>query len=382
MKKFILLLVVVAMLSVMFVGCAEQGEDAVDTSDAGAADATDADATDANAGAADADPDDPIAGLAVDENGDPYVIGYVGNEARSNWMASSIGFLGELWERAGGEFYSFVSESDMQLELSQMDDLMELDPDIIFVHPSDPHAIVPAVEKAREMGIPVVAIDMGVNGTDVDCYIHLSQSDLGVAQGNYMSEHFSEDNPGVVLELTGDLTSDTAKDRSDGFHSVVDGIDYIEVVQQIDTKWTSENAMDGVFDAFERRDDINAICVAADCLTQGVIEGLRQKDKLFPVGEDGHIFVTTIDGDPVGIAGIRDGYIDATPVNDPYLHVLIAFNVAVHILNDLPYESDYLIDPAIITADNVDDGGLWGDLPMGEYAEWPYVDQEYCPLPE
>jgi len=327
------------------------------------------------------DADNPLAGLAVDENGEPLVLGYIMNETSSGWMSASFGYTKSLWERAGGKFVSFVSDYDMDKEVTMMNDLKQMNPDAILVHPSDSYAIAPAVQQAREEGFPVFAVDMGVIGADLDSYISIDQRELGKACGEYIKENFSEDNPAVILEIAGGLEQNGAQLRQEGFHKAIEGVPYCEIVQVIDTGWSSDVAFDGIQDAFERNPEINVIYSHSDFMMQGILEGLRVKGKLVPRGEDGHITIASIDADPTGLKGIRDGYIDAIAENSPVMHSAITINVILAKLYGQPIEAEYKLPVPLVTPENVDSAERWANLPEGDYDSWPVQEQDIFPIP-
>lgn len=327
------------------------------------------------------DADNPLAGLAVKEDGTPYLLGYIYNETGSGWMANNTSYVESLWKRAGGEFYGFCSDYDLNKEISAMEDLKQMEPDVILVHPSDSSAIAPAVQSVMDAGYPVFAVDMGVTGAVLDSFIHADQVEMGRACGEYMVENFSKENPAVVLEIAGGLQQDGAQQRQKGFHEAVEGIDYIEIVQIIDGNWESSKAFDGVQDAFERNSKINAIYTHSDIMMQGIIEGLKVKDRLVPAGEEGHIVICSIDGDQTGMKGIRDGYVDAIAENNPVMHAAVAVNAMLAYLHGETIEEDYLLEVPVITAENVEDSQWWANLPEGDFDNWPVMEQDFCPIP-
>lgn len=385
MKKKIVLMILALVVLISVVGCtqsapvAEEPTDDVVVEEAETEEVVAEDAGEEEAVVEDAD--NPLAGKAVDENGDPYLLGYVLNETSSGWNTAGLGYIESLWKRAGGEFVSYVSDYDMNLELSMFDDLKQLDPDAILVHPSDSAAIAPAVQAAQDDGYPVFAMDMGVVGAQVDSYIHIDQVELGAACGEYVKENFSADNPAVILEIAGGLQQTGAQQRQEGFHSVVDNVDYAEIVQIIDTQWSSDIAFDGIQDAFELNDNINVVYSHSDFMMQGILEGLRVKDKLIPRGDDGHIVICSIDGDPTGLKGMRDGYIDAIAEHSPVLHAAITVNVILAELYGQDYEADYTLPVILITPENVESMDRWANLPSGEYDTWPVLNQDVFPIP-
>jgi len=376
MKK-IFSIVMILVLTLSFVGCAT---DAV-VEEVPAAEEAVVEEAAAEEAPATEDVDNPLAGMAVDENGDPYLLGYILNETSSGWMSAGLGYITSIWERAGGEIVSYVSDYDMALELSMFDDLKQLDPDVILVHPSDSAAIAPAVQTARDEGYPVFAMDMAVTGADVDSYIHIDQVQLGEGCGRFVAENFSADNPAVILEIAGGLQQSGAQQRMEGFHNIIDEVDYAEIIQVVDTGWSSDVAFDGIQDAFERDDTINVLYTHSDFMMQGILEGLRAKGKLIPAGEEGHILLCSIDGDPTGLKGMRDGYIDAIAEHSPVLHVAISVNVMLAELYGKDYVQDYTLPVIMITPDNVESMDRWANLPSGEFDNWPVLDQDVFPIP-
>ena len=322
-----------------------------------------------------------IAGLAVKKDGTPYMLGVVANEMRSGWMTAWIGYSKSLWERMGGKFNFFVSEYNMDVELAQMTDLMQLKPDCIFVHPSDSHAIAPAVDKARKAGYPIIAVDVGVTGAEVDGFVHINQQDMGKGEGQYVEKAFSASNPAVVLELTGGLEQDIAIERRDGFDNEVKNVPYIKIVQEIDTKWSADTAMQSVMDALERDPTINCIYGHSDFFVQGILQGLKLKNKLIPAGQQGHIVVCSIDGDPTGLKGIRDGFIDADAENNPVLFAAVAVNMAVAKVHGLDIPAEVVLSPAVITKATVSAPERWGLLPSGQFDKWPVLNQSFFKIP-
>ena len=391
--KVIACLLVVFLLLAVFAGCDKTATE--DTTDTTATDTTDAEVEDTttdtgtdtettdtgDAVEPDAGDDFPLAGMAVDENGDPYLLGYVGSEIASGWMSACIGYSDSLWTRAGGEFISMVSENNAELELTLMNDMIEMGPDIIWVHPTDSFAISPGVEAAREAGIPVFAIDMAVSGTDVDCFVHLSQSGMGANVGQAMVDFFSADNPAVVLEIGGSLKQDAAVLRKEGYDSVVDECDYVNIDQTVFCEWNNDLSMNAVMDAFERNPEINAIYTHSDSMINGIIEALRQKDLLVPVGEEGHIYLGSIDCDPTGVNGLVEGYVDVNAEHSPPLHVSTAANLALALLYGQEIPNEVVVGSVLRTKDTAADS--WGAWDPDDVANWPYVDQaeEYFAIP-
>jgi ABC-type sugar transport system substrate-binding protein len=116
-------------------------------------------------------------------------------------------------------------------------------------------------------------------------------------------------------------------------------------------------------------------------MMQGVLEGLRVKNKLFPAGEENHIVICSIDGDRTGLKGVRDGYIDAIAEHSPVLHAAITVNVILAELYGQDYDAEYVLPVPLITKDNVESSERWANLPDGEFDTWPVLAQDVFPIP-
>lgn len=321
----------------------------------------------------------PLAGLAVREDGTPMKLGYIMNETGSGWMATSYGYTKALWENAGGEFVGYVSDYDSEFEADSIDQLMELGVDAILVHPGDSYAIAPKVAQAMDAGFPVFAVDMGVEGADVISYVHQNQYNAGQACAEGVIAAFSDENPANVLIIAGGLEQNGAQQRQAGFLDTVDGIDYINVVYTVEASWSSDAAFDGIMTMFESNPEINCIFTHSDIMMQGIIEGLRTKGLLFKRGEEGHIFLASIDGDELGLSTMMDGYMDVNGELNSAMHSVVVINAILAYLHGFEVPADILLDTVLITEENMNDDARWGTLgqKFGDFANWPVLAQDY-----
>jgi ribose transport system substrate-binding protein len=321
----------------------------------------------------------PLAGLAVKEDGTPYKLGYILNETSSGWMSTSYGYTKALWEGAGGEFMGFVSNYNSQYESDSIDQLMELGVDAILVHPGDSYAIAPKVQQAMDAGFPVFAMDMGVEGAVVDSYVHQNQVLAGAACAQAVMDYFSKDNPANVLIIAGGLEQNGAQQRQKGFEDAVAGCDYVKIVFTVDTGWSSDKAYSGIQTLFESNPEINCVYSHSDFMMQGIIEGLRAQGKLIPAGTEGHIYLTSIDADSLGLKTIADGFIDSDAELNSAMHSVVAINVILGHLHGLEYQSDILLDTIMVNKDNMNDDARWGGLAAkyGDFVNWPVLQQNY-----
>jgi ABC-type sugar transport system substrate-binding protein len=124
---------------------------------------------------------------------------------------------------------------------------------------------------------------------------------------------------GKVLEITGDLGQNVGILRRDGFHDVLDQYTDIEVITK-PGDWDAALGVQIVEDVLTANPDLDGIYMHSDAVyVEGTMAVLERFDALNQRGEEGHIFLTAVDGSPSGIRAIRDGWQDESsnqPVPD------------------------------------------------------------------
>lgn len=200
-----------------------------------------------------------------------------------------------------------------EAQANQIESFIALGADAIVTVPVDSSAICATVAQARDAGIPFYTIDRGTIGCEVNMTIqsdnYLAGQQAAEEMVRLLTEKYGEPR-GVVLELQGDLGQNVAILRGGGFNDVIDQYPDIEVIQ-VPTEWQAERFSLAVLDNFGARDDIDGIYMHSDCVgTTVVMAALEQIGQLFPRGEEGHIFLTGVDGCPEALQAIRDGYSD------------------------------------------------------------------------
>jgi inositol transport system substrate-binding protein len=125
-----------------------------------------------------------------------------------------------------------------------------------------------------------------------------------------------------AMVLIGDLGDINAIGRRDGFDAAVkEAPDTLEVVARVPTDWNQEKAQAGVVNALQANPDISFIFTSSDFLFPSIISALSSAGKYKKIGEPGHVLLGGFDGDATAYRMLREGYLDATGVQDVYFEV-------------------------------------------------------------
>jgi ABC-type sugar transport system substrate-binding protein len=100
--------------------------------------------------------------------------------------------------------------------------------------------------------------------------------------------------------------------------AVKDSAGMVEVVARIPTEWNQEKAQAGVVNALQANPDITFIFTSSDFLLPSIVSALKSAGKYHKIGAPGHVLLGGFDGDATAYQMLKDGYLDATGVQDVY----------------------------------------------------------------
>lgn len=281
------------------------------------------------------------------------------------FKANLVG-IRQFAEENGIELVVTDAKAMADAQMQQVEDLITKQVDAIVMCPVDSGALAAAVFKANEAGIPVVSFDRNILGGELTGLAESDNTQHGAKGADLMKAAAEKLGVNVsdliVLELLGTQSSTAGLERHQGFSERAKELG-INIVASLPTEFKNDNAFNAVLDAFQANPNINAIFVPSDnACYSGVESALQQLGKLVPSGEPGHILITTVDGGPQGLAGIRNKYIDATAAQSKLIMSQEAMTLAFKAVKGEPIEQSIIrIQPTPVTLENVDDPSLWAN---------------------
>ena len=278
------------------------------------------------------------------------------------------------------------ANGDSQRQNDDIDYFVSLGVKAIVAVPNDSAGICAGVEKATKAGIPFYTIDRSPSGCKINMTVLSDNRQAGQQSGQAVVDFLTQKYgapKGKVLGITGDLGQNVGVLRRDGFHDILDKNTDIQVIQKVGN-WQADLGQNIVTDVATGNPDLDAIYMHSDFVyMSGTIAALKQLNMLFKRGEKGHIFLAAVDGGPIGLQAIRDGWADQCSVQ-PVPDFGIVVNWIEQELGGQPVKEGPVVQegalwsPAQIkintdgtpelflsttsaTEKNVDDPGLWGN---------------------
>ena len=242
---------------------------------------------------------------------------------------------------------------DLNTQTGQIDTFISAGVDIIVLNAADTAGIAPAVRRAKEAGIIVIAADVNADG-GVDATVTSNNYQAGTQAGEYIVERLG--GQGNVVIINGPPVSSVI-DRVRGAQDVFAQHPGINVLSDNQNAGGNrEGGLRVMTDLLTAFDRIDAVFAINDPTGIGADLAIQQ------AGRAGEMFIVGVDGAPDAVVALNQAESDfvATPSQNPYEMARRAVEIGNRILGGetLPEEL-ILIPTALITRDNV-----------AEYAGW------------
>lgn len=260
-------------------------------------------------------------------------------------------------------FYKIINNEILKVVEKNNDTLITLDPELdvdkqneqiykfidqkvdgIFINPIDFEQSEPALQAAKRANIPVIVIDAPVSDESlVDCTIVSDNYDAGVQCAKDMMERLDSANI-VLLKHT---TAKSAKERIEGFLSVIDNNKKYKVINEVECDGQLEIAMPKMQEIIEETPDIDVVMALNDPSALGALAALEKNNK-------NDVMVYGIDGTPEIKALIgRNQMIVGTVAQSPIKMGQIAVENMYNILNGKKIEKNIIIPISLINKENL-----------------------------
>jgi D-xylose transport system substrate-binding protein len=198
-------------------------------------------------------------------------------------------------EELGVELVVKVADADTQEQIQQVEAILTEGVDVLILAPNDASASASLVDMAKEEGVPVIAYDRLITGTDqLDYYISFDNTEVGRVQGKFITEMVPE---GKYIIMSGAPTDNNAKLFKEGameyLQPLIDSGKIEVIAEQAVDNWEPENALKIVEAALlASNNEVDAILSPNDGCAGGAIQALAAQglDGVVPItGQDAEL---------------------------------------------------------------------------------------------
>jgi ribose transport system substrate-binding protein len=241
------------------------------------------------------------------------------------------------------KFTPLSSDYDVKKQNDQIDSFISSKVDLILLGAADSNGIAPAVQRARQAGITVVAVDVGAQG-GVDATVTSDNKQAGTKAAKYIGERLK--GKGQIVVVNGEPVT-AVTDRVAGFLEEIKKYPDIKILSQDENAGGSRDGglrvMTKLLADFPK---IDAVFAVNDPTAIGCDLAAKQAQRK-------EFFIVGVDGSPEIVHSLKDpsSLIVATAAQDPYLMAQEAVQIGYKIIQ--AKQDLTLIPVGIITKENV-----------------------------
>lgn len=276
------------------------------------------------------------------------VVGFSQMENNNPWRIAETESIKAEGEKRAKQILITDAQAQTAKQVSDVEDLIARGVDILIIAPREYEGLAPALEAAKDAGVPVFLVDREAKGTPCEDFITFMGSDFiqeGERAAQWLVETMGEE--GKVIELYGTIGSSPAMDRATGFRNVIDQYPGIEIVASQSGDFTralGQQVMEQLLQAYP---DVDAVYAHNDEMALGAIQALKDAGR--KPGED--VLVVSIDGTRDALQAIIDGDLGATCECNPRFGPL-AFDTIEKFLAGEPIPVKITVEDMFFTAEN------------------------------
>lgn len=223
------------------------------------------------------------------------------------------------FEAVGAEVVWNEAGNDTATQVANAKDLLAQDIDYLLLPPKEEAGLVPALDAAKEAGVPVILLDRSANGEPGVDYVTAIRSNA-IAEGEWCAQWIIDNYPdgANIVEVFGAPGSTIAMDRAEGFWNLLAeaGDQYVKLDSQVgdNMRDTAQKVTENMIQA--HGSDIDVIVTHSDEMTFGTLQAIEGMG--YVAGEDFKV-LSIGDGASALLEAIIDGRVAACSECSPLL---------------------------------------------------------------
>ena len=243
------------------------------------------------------------------------------------------------------------AEGDLQAQVDQFRDCLAKPVDAILLIAVDALGIGPVLQEASDAGVPVLAVNSGVDASLQELTAGFTGPDYTLqAQilADYTCETLLPDGGNVAI-VTGALGYSATIERTDGYVNRIAEMcpDQVTIIDQQPGDWSQQRSLEVARDLVTKHgDDLDMIYAEDDTMAAGVAEGLAQADAA-------DVILVGVGGNVDGFNLMGENAMAATVYQSPVIDGTLAVDTLLKVLAGEEIPDRTPIDSPVITPDNM-----------------------------
>ena len=268
------------------------------------------------------------------------------------YRAAQNKLMEELWAQVPDvEFQIFDGQADAARQISQIENAIRQEPDLLIVAPLQRDSLAKVMGQAVDAGIPTICLERDIIEPNWTTYIRMDNRKIGQMVGQFVVDYLTKkygEPKGNVVEIEGMKGVEGALNRHAGFWDVVSQYPNIVAVHTATANWFQPEAVDRMTEALNAVEQIDVVYGHNDPMAYGAYLAAKEK------GRENEMIFVGVDGlDHEGVKYVKEGILACTVIYP--LGVEQAVEVGQKILFEEGFEppETYEVDSSIVTPDTL-----------------------------
>jgi len=244
-------------------------------------------------------------------------------------------------------------EIDVEKQMQIIENLIQRKVDVICLAAAGSKEIIPAIVKANEAGIYVIAIDTRVDeeflkqsGGEITAFIGSDNFEGGRIAGEFIAEQLN--GSGNIAILEGVPGHETGDARLSGFHSAIKKYNDINVLASQTANFERDQGFNVFQNILQANPDLEAVFACNDMMALGAIEAISA------AGKTGEIIVLGFDAIQDSRKAILQGTMAGSIAQYPKEMGRAAIEYAVKAMNGEPVPKEIPTKIELITKEKLE----------------------------
>ncbi len=291
------------------------------------------------------------------------------------WVAGYRAITSALAER-GVTVIEANANEDANRQFEQVRDCIAQGADGIIIIPQDGESAVTIVREAQDADVPIAVFNRPPSDLSAGLIVVADNETIAQQAVEFMAQkalgRFEATGEKITpLIMVGDLGDPNAVGRRKGFFNVIEKYpNLFNTPIEVATEWDAATALANLEAAITANPDVDFLFTSSDFLFPTIRSVLEPRGMWVPAGQQGHVIMGGLDGDATACQLIKDGFVDATGVQDLFFEAEAALTAVLDAIAAGETQPNAVIeDPGFaLTAGNIDwqENEMWGCVLLNE----------------
>jgi ribose transport system substrate-binding protein len=232
------------------------------------------------------------------------------------------------------------AQNDAAKQIAGVEDLIQKKVPVILLNPTDSDAVANVVKEATGAGIKVISLDRAVNGAEVSSHIASDNVAGGKMAGEFLLKKLG--GKGDLVELEGIPGSSAARERGEGFESVIAGKPAVKLVAKQPANFDRAQGLTVMENILQGNKDIQGVFAQNDEMALGAQRAIEEAGLK-------NVDIVGFDATPDGVAAVKAGKLVATVQQKPELIGKMGVDTAKLLIDGKPVERNIPVPLALVT---------------------------------